>query len=90
MTDEIKPFRLAFREEGDFVNCYMAFIDSMKDAILLASVRAKVLRADPEMFGEYQELMKRWATAACNDMFGAGPTEFIVEVAPEHERSGRA
>lgn len=87
MTDPVKPFRLAFREEGEYVNCYLAHPDTMSEAVLIASLRRAV--AD-HVWPEYRALMEKWASVTCQEVFGAEPAEFIEERAPEHERSGRA
>ena len=85
---DVRPFRLAFREEGDFCNCYLAQLGSMKGSILLGSIRLSVLREG--IFEDFKQFMQKWATLAIEDVLGATPHEFIEEKAPEHERSGKA
>ena len=85
----VKPFRLAFRKAGKWVNCYLAQPDTMEGAKLMASVLKRVVDV-PEVFEAYKIMMRLWATATCEDVLGAGPSEFITEPAPEHERSGEA
>jgi hypothetical protein len=87
-VSESKPFRIAFREEGEFCNVYLAKLDSMDNAILLGSMRLTVLRVG--VFEDYKALMQKWASAAIEDVLGVTPHEFIEERAPEHERSGKA
>lgn len=84
------PFRLAFRSEGDFVNAYYAATDTMKDALLLGSMRKSILNRSPGTWDVWRMLMQDVLAHACDDALGAAPTEFIMERAPEHERSGAA
>lgn len=88
MTDSIKPFRLAFREEGEFVAVYFAAPDTMVGALPLGSIRTSVLRSG--LFEDYKAMMRKFATIACEDVLGVKPSEFIEEAAPEHERAGRS
>lgn len=85
---ERAPFRLAFRSEGEFVKCYYAAPDTMDKAMLLGSMRRSVFKV-PDVFQQWQALMQQILAAACVEALGAAP-EFQTEVAPEHERSGRA
>ena len=39
----VSPFRIAFREEGKFVNVYFARQDTMKGAFLLGSCARSIL-----------------------------------------------
>lgn len=83
------PFRLAFRAEGEFVNCYYAAPDTMANAMLLGSMRRPMLKKTPGVFQKWQALMQECLAAACVDVLGEAP-EFKTEAAPEHERSGHA
>lgn len=85
----IAPFRLAFRSEGDFVNCYYAAADTMKDAMLLASMRRSALSKTPGAFEQWQKLMQHILSTAVDGALGES-VSFETIPAPEHERSGNA
>jgi len=86
----IEPFRLAFRAEGEFVNCYYAAPDTMTNAMLLGSMRGSTLEKTPGVFQKWQALMQEILAAACVGALGEAPVGFETRTAPEHERSGRA
>lgn len=91
MSSEIvEPFRIAFRSEGDFVNCYYAAPDTMEGAMLLSSFRTSTLRQTQGAFAKWRELMQQIMNAACLGALGAEPVGFETRAAPEHERSGSA
>ena len=81
------PCRLAFREEGEFVNCYLALKETMEGAVLLSSMRTPIVI---DVFEDWKDLMRRQMTAAIKDVFGAEVLGYEEQNAPEHERSGRA
>jgi hypothetical protein len=83
------PFRIAFREEGEFVNAYLATMTTMDGAILLGSLRSAILEHG-DAFEEYKAMMRKFAGILCVHTFGVEPSEFIEERAPEHERAGKA
>jgi len=82
--------RLAFREEGEFWNCYLALPDSMTDAKLLGTILMGAVRQHPEVKRTFMEAMKLALANAAEDVTGKRPDEFIEERAPEGERSGHA
>jgi len=88
-THEPAPFRLAFRAEGEFVNCYYAAADTMSGATLLGSMRRSLFESTPGVFHKWQALLQEILAAACVDVLGDAP-QFETKPAPEHERSGRA
>lgn len=89
MSETTAPFRLAFREEGDFVNAYLAPRETMKGAMLLASIRTNLVRPDSH-WDDYVDFMKNVFTTAIKLGLGIEPTDMEVRPAPEHERSGKA
>jgi hypothetical protein len=92
MTDEPRyqsPFRLAFRGEGEFVNCYFADNDTLAEAILVGSLRLAVVEKHPEAFEQFKELMTQVLISACRDAIGVEPAFFHEYPAPEHEREKR-
>ena len=83
------PFRLAFRTEGDFVNAYLADQNTMKDALLIGSVRTNSLVGDEDFWPRWKGLMTDILSSHLRSMTGADPV-MVEEKAPEHEKSGRA
>lgn len=83
------PFRIAIRAEGTFVNAYIADAETMRDAILVASMMRVPMEKDPALFEEWKALLVRMVALACEEN-GWGVAEFFEERAPEHERAGRA
>jgi hypothetical protein len=79
--------RLAFRREGEYVNAYLAPPDSMKDAMLLGTMRVAYLEQLPGAWDRWKQLMSDILKRAIGDRVGETP-EMIQEKAPEHERSG--
>lgn len=84
------PFRLAFRVEGEFVNCYFADNDSLDDALLLGSMRRNVLDKDRAIWEAWKTLMQTVISEACLRSIGVAPESFGEIRAPEHEKAGRA
>jgi hypothetical protein len=82
------PFRLAFREEGQWVNCYFAKEGTMDGAILMASVLKNVLTV--QRWDEYCAMMQAALGELMTDVAGVDAIDFIAEPAAEHERSGQA
>lgn len=87
---EISPFRIAFREEGESVNAYLAPIETMEGARLVGSIHRSLCMLDRALFDSFVELMQTGATALTKDVLGCEPVRFDQTTAPEHERSGRA
>ena len=79
--------RLAFREEGEFWNCYYAMPDTMADAILLGSLRMAIAQR-PELKAAFMALMRQVLADFVQSMFGGQliwPRDPVP--APEHERT---
>jgi hypothetical protein len=83
------PFRLAFREEGEMVNCYFASNETMEGAMLMASMRKNFLN-DQVLWARYRELMQDVLRIAIKQTLGTDPTSFELEPAPQHERAGHS
>jgi hypothetical protein len=82
--------RVAFREEGDYVNAYFAAADTMDGALLVSSMRRALLQEDPALWEAWRELMRDVFAAFFKrrGMTVGGPwREFR---APEHEKTGNA
>jgi hypothetical protein len=83
----VSPYRIAFRAEGEFVNAYFAPPETMDGAILVSSVRRRMLNEDPELWEDWRTLM-RMAFERYHERLGLPVTEWKEIPAPEHERSG--
>lgn len=91
MVDSVRsPVRLAIRNEGEFVNAYIALTTSMADAMLIGSVLRGALDATPGAFDRWKQLMSDILASGITKALGAPPLDMIEETPPEHERSGRA
>jgi hypothetical protein len=90
MTDEIKPFRIAIRAEGEFVNAYFASPTSMENAQLVASIRRAVCDADEAVFDAFKDLVRKVVSSLTKRVLGAEPIRMEEEAAPEHERAGHS
>jgi len=58
MTDKYNAGRLAFREEGAFWNCYYAEMDTMKNAVLIGSIRMVLIVDNGKTKRQFQQTMK--------------------------------
>lgn len=88
---ELKPYRIAIRTEGDLVNAYWARYETMEGAKLCMSIDRRL--CDVPMIREGFTLVAQ--AIAAHLIQGAlqpGQTVsgFVMEDAPEHERTGRA
>jgi hypothetical protein len=88
MDHTAKPLRLAIRDEGNFVACYLARTGSLQGAVLVATL-SKTFALVPGAFDA-------WRVALTDAMVGAlqiagHQVEGVeVETPPEHERAGHA
>lgn len=83
------PVRLAFRNEGEFVNAYIAPPNSMKDALLVGSMRHTYMDRHKPAWEEWKKLMGDILQEIVRQRVGVVP-EMREEKAPQHERSGKA
>lgn len=87
---EIPQFvRLTIRREGNFVNAYLAPPPQMPqvDVKLVATIQHKFVNTDEE-FKVWRELLQRGMARAIKGALGLEVSDFVIEKAPEHERSG--
>lgn len=85
------PFRLAFRKEGEFVHVYLAAIDTMQDASLLATMRVTVLEATPGLFDEFRALIQKTIEYGMQGVVELDTVRGWVNMpAPPSERTGDA
>ena len=81
--------RLAIRHEGQNVNAYYAMPGTMKDALLLATVK-KPAADMPGVLDSFMALGRKIVGEILFFETGVRPTWGGPETAPEHERSGNA
>lgn len=81
--------RIAFREEGEFWNAYIAQTGTMKGAFLLGSIAMGAARINPAVKQGFMDLM---TTAFRDAAKGLGiPVDgFEVRPGPQHEKAGKA
>lgn len=84
-----KVGRLAFRVEGDWWVAYYALPDTMQDAIKLGTIAMRLVQ-DRSRKEAFMAIMRDAIGDFMEATMGQRPDDFIVENAPEHERSGRA
>jgi len=86
MTDA--PFRLALRSEGEWWNAYFARRDTMQDAILLGSIRLRIVENDEQAKRQFMRLMKGALAVAIKQTAGLDIAKWNKPVAgPESERT---
>ncbi len=85
MNDE--TLRIAFREEGEFINAYLAPPDTMEGKLHVGAMRKSALEGTPGAFKEYQALMRSVVANATQAAGLGAPAEWRTKVAPPHERS---
>ncbi len=79
--------RLAFREEGDFWNCYYCKTDTLQDALLLGTIRINfVVNGSPHR-EKFMAVMRDILSDAVLAATGKRPDYFKEQDAPEHERT---
>jgi hypothetical protein len=84
------PIRMAFRREGEFVNCYLARTGTMVGAELLGSMRSDFLDANPEAWEGWQQIMADVLAKIVRLAAPGAPFEVEAKDAPAHELVGRA
>lgn len=84
------PYRVAIREEGNVINCYIAPISSMIGARLIASIDLELVKADRELFEAWVSMMSTAAALEYKRATGREVKDIIVQPAPPYERMGKA
>jgi len=83
--------RIAFREEGNFWNAYLALPNTMNNAKLIGSIAMGAVKKNHEVKDGFMALMKQVLADAMESMAGfASPIDWEVTPAPESERSGHS
>ena len=93
MSDKklVSPFRIAFREEGPFVNVYLAKQESMDDAMLIGSIMKSILNADiPSQFEKFRDIYQVGMAVCIKEVLGCEVAEFKTTRAPDIEKAGNA
>jgi hypothetical protein len=81
-------FRIAVRAEGEFVNAYIAPMNTMQNSVLLGSMRRRL--AETEVFDDWLDVMRKAMSVVLTDL-GYGAADWQEPVpAPEHEKAGNA
>lgn len=87
----VSPFRIAFREEGPFVNVYLAKQESMEGAMLIGSCMKSILNAEaPAQFLKLREVFQVGIAACIKEVMGVEVHHFDTTRAPDHEKAGNA
>ena len=85
------PFRLALRIEGEWWNAYIAKSDTMEGAILVGSIRSRLVEESKDCKTGFIALMQVALTLAMQEATGLQMLwPEPPHRAPEHERSGTA
>jgi len=82
--------RLAMRQEGNFWNAYLALPDTMENAKLIGSIMMGAIARDPKIKKDFMKLMQRVLGNAIKDTTGEKPKDWVINPAPESERSGHS
>jgi len=90
MSNEQRPYRVAIRAEGEWVNAYWARTGTMEGAARIASISRELAECNPRMFESFRLLMEAASIELVRLRLDAQVSAVEVEPAPEHERAGRA
>lgn len=88
MPTTAKPFRLAIRDEGNFVACYLARTGTLQDAVLVATL-AKTFALVPGAFDAWRDALTN-ALVGALQVLGHQVEGVDIQAPPEHERAGHA
>lgn len=78
--------RLAMREEGDLWNAYYALPDTMKDPILLGSIKLRFVQNNENMKNWFMDLMRESVGDLIEEQTGVRPVWGGPKAAPFWER----
>ena len=80
------PFRLAYRNEGEFVRCYFAQEHTMANAMLLGTIRVGLLSGEEcDAWKAFQAAMQAGVRDSMRQA-GWNPETWWSRPAPEHEK----
>jgi hypothetical protein len=78
--------RLAVREIKDEIRFFYAMPDTMKNALLLGTINASIMRRDRRRFDTLLAVYREAVADFIEDAIGTRPTFNTPTTAPEHER----
>jgi hypothetical protein len=79
MKTKKMAIRLAFREQGDFWNAYLALPDTLDGAELIGSIKMGPIRNSPEIRNAFMAVMKQILTEAIEDVTGVTPDTWTTK-----------
>jgi hypothetical protein len=79
--------RIAIRQEGAFINAYIAGMKDMKDAKLIGSISLALCELDRVHFERFVVVMSDGFKALV-EQTGLTVTDMQQQAAPEHEKAG--
>jgi hypothetical protein len=82
--------RLAMRREGEMWVAYYAQNETMDRAVVIGSILMRAVESNPGRKDLFMDMMRDIITEAIESETGARPTWGGPQLAPEHERSGKA
>lgn len=88
--DKVQIGRLALRVEGDWWVAYYALTDTMKDALVLGTIKMAFITSNEEIKRAFMRLMQEAVADIIEETTGHRPSWNDPTGAPEHERSGSA
>lgn len=85
------PVKLAFRQEGDFWNAYLADRNSMRDSVLIGSINIRVVSENEHLKDAFMDLMQKSTEHMLKTAVGVSVQGWKEpQQVPESERSGNA
>lgn len=81
--------RLAIREEGEWVNAYLAHVGTMDGSILIGSILKGIVEKDTRLWEQWKSVMTAALQMGIEEISGMVP-EMVEQAAPPHERAGNA
>lgn len=82
--------RVAFREEGNFWNAYMARSDTMEGAKLIGSIAMGAVVKDKKTKDDFMKIMQRVLALAIKGATGQKIKDWEITPGPESEKSGHS
>jgi hypothetical protein len=92
MSDQLQPFKIAFRSEGTFVVAYFSSLrmyDGSMEPIEVARIRKSVLTKTEGLFEDFQAVVRKAISQMCVDK-GLPRPDWKTQRAPEDEKTGQA
>ena len=81
------PFRIAMRDEGEWIRVYFADPHTMEGSVEILAIRKTFLDVDhPALRDRLLELVQEGLAKICEDEGLGRPSDWIRQKAPGHER----